>query len=377
MRHPAKRCTYDDTLLVTVLVLVIAGLVLLTSISAYNGNVKFHDSFYYLKKQGFATGLGLVGMAVVSRIDYHRWIPLAVPGYLLSILLGVAVLLFGEEYNGSKRWLSLGPVSFQPSEFAKVAVIVFLSWLIEKNIKKMGKFKSIVLTMLTILPIVGLVGASNLSTAIIILGIGAVMIFTASPKYLQFFWMIAGGAGFMTIFLALESYRLERIAIWRNPEKYEKGYQTLQGLYAIGSGGLFGRGLGNSVQKLGFLPEAQNDMIFSIICEELGLVGAGILIGVFLILIWRFFVIAAKAEDLTGALIATGAMAHMMIQIILNIAVVTNSIPNTGITLPFISYGGTSVIFLLLEMGLVLSVSGYSGRNQKKEMRPENGAGER
>ena len=377
MRHPAKRCTYDDTLLVTVLVLVIAGLVLLTSISAYNGNVKFHDSFYYLKKQGFATGLGLVGMAVVSRIDYHRWIPLAVPGYLLSILLGVAVLLFGEEYNGSKRWLSLGPVSFQPSEFAKVAVIVFLSWLIEKNIKKMGKFKSIVLTMLTILPIVGLVGASNLSTAIIILGIGAVMIFTASPKYLQFFWMIAGGAGFMTIFLALESYRLERIAIWRNPEKYEKGYQTLQGLSAIGSGGLFGRGLGNSVQKLGFLPEAQNDMIFSIICEELGLVGAGILIGVFLILIWRFFVIAAKAEDLTGALIATGAMAHMMIQIILNIAVVTNSIPNTGITLPFISYGGTSVVFLLLEMGLVLSVSGYSGRNQKKEMRPENGAGER
>ena len=377
MRHPAKRCTYDDTLLVTVLVLVITGLVLLTSISAYNGNVKFHDSFYYLKKQGFATGLGLVGMAVVSRIDYHRWIPLAVPGYLLSILLGVAVLLFGEEYKGSKRWLSLGPVSFQPSEFAKVAVIVFLSWLIEKNIKKMGKFKSIVLTMLTILPIVGLVGASNLSTAIIILGIGAVMIFTASPKYLQFFWMIAGGAGFMTIFLALESYRLERIAIWRNPEKYEKGYQTLQGLYAIGSGGLFGRGLGNSVQKLGFLPEAQNDMIFSIICEELGLVGAGILIGVFLILIWRFFVIAAKAEDLTGALIATGAMAHMMIQIILNIAVVTNSIPNTGITLPFISYGGTSVVFLLLEMGLVLSVSGYSGRNQKKEMRPENGAGER
>ena len=377
MRHPAKRCTYDDTLLVTVLVLVIAGLVLLTSISAYNGDVKFHDSFYYLKKQGFATGLGLVGMAVVSRIDYHRWIPLAVPGYLLSILLGVAVLLFGEEYNGSKRWLSLGPVSFQPSEFAKVAVIVFLSWLIEKNIKKMGKFKSIVLTMLTILPIVGLVGASNLSTAIIILGIGAVLIFTASPKYLQFFWMIAGGAGFMTIFLALESYRLERIAIWRNPEKYEKGYQTLQGLYAIGSGGLFGRGLGNSVQKLGFLPEAQNDMIFSIICEELGLVGAGILIGVFLILIWRFFVIAAKAEDLTGALIATGAMAHMMIQIILNIAVVTNSIPNTGITLPFISYGGTSVVFLLLEMGLVLSVSGYSGRNQKKEMRPENGAGER
>ena len=161
----------------------------------------------------------------------------------------------------------------------------------------------------------------------------------------------------MAIFLSLESYRLERLQIWRHPENYEKGYQTLQGLYAIGSGGLFGKGFGSSIQKLGFVPEAQNDMIFSIICEELGLVGAGILIGVFLILIWRFFVIAAKAEDLTGALIATGAMAHMMIQIILNIAVVTNSIPNTGITLPFISYGGTSVLFLLGEMGLALNVS--------------------
>ena len=165
------------------------------------------------------------------------------------------------------------------------------------------------------------------------------------------------GMGFMGVFLALESYRLERIAIWRNPEDYEKGYQTLQGLYAIGSGGLFGRGLGNSVQKLGFLPEAQNDMIFSIICEELGLAGASVIVLLFLVLIWRFFVIATKAKDLLGALIASGAMAHMMIQVILNIAVVTNTIPNTGITLPFISYGGTSVVFLLLEMGLVLSVS--------------------
>ena len=202
-----------------------------------------------------------------------------------------------------------------------------------------------------------MVGASNLSTAIIILGIAVVLIFVASPKYIQFIWMGILGIGFMAIFLALESYRLERLAIWRNPEQYEKGYQTLQGLYAIGSGGLFGRGIGQSVQKLGFLPEAQNDMIFSIICEELGLFGAGMIIILFLILIWRFFIIAINAKDLLGALIVTGAMAHMMIQVILNIAVVTNSIPNTGITLPFISYGGTSVLFLLLEMGLVLSVS--------------------
>mgnify|MGYP005789615353 FL=1 len=357
MKRSGKKRTFDDMLLVTVLILVGIGLVVLYSTSAYNGRVKFHDSLYYLKKQGFATALGLAGMAVVARIDYHRWIPLAVPAYIGALVLSVAVMLFGDEYNGSRRWLSLGPFSFQPSEYAKVAVIFFLAWLVSRNVKQMGKFRTLVKMMLPVVPVVALVGASNLSTAVIILGIAAVLIFAASPKYSQFVWMGAAAVAFLAIFLALESYRLERLAVWRNPEKYEKGYQTLQGLYAIGSGGLFGRGLGESVQKLGFLPEAQNDMIFSIICEELGLVGASTIILLFLILIWRFFVIATRARDLLGALIAAGALAHMMIQVILNIAVVTNTIPNTGITLPFISYGGTSVVFLLLEMGLVLSVS--------------------
>ena len=357
MERSKKKTRYDETLIVVILILAAIGLVLLYSTSAYNGRVKFQDSLYYLKKQGFATVLGLLGMAFIAQIDYHRWIPLYIPGYLTAIALSVAVILFGDEYNGSKRWLSLGPLSFQPSEFAKVAVILFLAWLVSKNVKKMHKFRTLILMMLPVLPIVGLVGASNLSTAIIILGIAVVLIFVASPKYSQFIWMASVGIAFMGVFLAMESYRLERIAIWQHPEQYEKGYQTLQGLYAIGSGGLFGRGLGNSVQKLGFLPEAQNDMIFSIICEELGLVGAGIIILLFLILIWRLFVTASKAPDLLGALIASGAMAHMMIQVILNIAVVTNTIPNTGITLPFISYGGTSVMFLLLEMGLVLNVS--------------------
>ena len=358
MERSNKKRHYDETLLTVVIVLVAIGLVMLYSTSSYNGEVKFHDPFYYLKKQGFATFIGFLGMVIVSRVDYHRWAVLAIPGYLAAIALSVAVMLFGDEYNGSKRWLSLGPVSFQPSEFAKVAVILFLACLVTRYVKQMGKFRTLVLMMLPVLPIVALVGASNLSTDIIILGIAVVLIFVASPKYSQFIWMATAGIAFMAVFLAMESYRLERLAIWRNPEQYEKGYQTLQGLYAIGSGGLFGRGLGNSVQKLGFLPEAQNDMIFSIICEELGLVGAGIIIFLFFLLIWRFFVIATKAPDLLGALIASGAMAHMMIQVILNIAVVTNSIPNTGITLPFISYGGTSVVFLLLEMGLVLSVSG-------------------
>ncbi len=355
----SKNRKFDYTLLTALFLLVITGLVILYSTSAYNGDVKFHDSFYYLKKQVFATLLGIAGMFVVANMDYHVWRHFAVLGYLTAILLSVAVLFIGDEINGSKRWLSLGPLSFQPSEFAKVALILFLAQMVTRNVRDIGKMRTMLKIMLMILPVVGLVGASNLSTAIIILGIGVILIFVASPKYGQFIFMGLLGVGFMAVFLALESYRLERLAIWRNPEAYEKGYQTLQGLYAIGSGGLFGRGLGESIQKLGFVPEAQNDMIFSIICEEIGLFGAGFVLILFLILIWRFFVIATHAADLFGALIATGAMGHMMIQVILNIAVVTNTIPNTGITLPFISYGGTSVMFLLVEMGLVLSVSSW------------------
>ena len=340
MTRMAARGRYDYTLLTVLGILVLSGLIILYSTSAYNGEVKFCDSSYYLKKQVFATGLGFLAMFFTAQLDYHR-------------LKNIAWLC----YLGSKRWLALGPLSFQPSEFAKVAVILFLASYVTSNVKKMYRMRTLIKVMIVVLPIVGLVGASNLSTAIIILSIAVVLIFVASPKYGQFIFLGAAGAGFMGIFLALESYRLERLAVWKNPEAYEKGYQTLQGLYAIGSGGLFGRGLGQSIQKLGFVPEAQNDMIFSIICEELGLFGACFILMLFLLLIWRFFVIATQAKDLFGALIASGAMAHMMIQVILNIAVVTNTIPNTGITLPFISYGGTSVVFLLVEMGLVLSVS--------------------
>lgn len=357
MAKPKKKKAFDYGLLLVVMILIVVGLVVLYSTSSYNGRVKFQDEFYYLKKQVFATTLGILCMYIVARIDYHVWQKYAVFLYVVSLILSLAVLFFGDEYNGSKRWLSFGPLSFQPSEFAKLAVILFLAKLIVQCDKKMKKMKTLLLVMLSILPIVGLVGTNNLSTAIIILGIGVVLVFVASPLYAQFVWLGVSGIGFLAIFLALESYRLERLAIWRNPELYEKGYQTMQGLYAIGSGGLFGRGSGESIQKLGFVPEAQNDMIFAIVCEEWGLIGAALLILLFFYLIWRFFLIAIRAKDLFGTLIATGAMAHMMIQVILNIAVVTNTIPNTGITLPFVSYGGTSVLFLLTEIGLVLNVS--------------------
>ena len=324
MTRMAARGRYDYTLLTVLGILVLSGLIILYSTSAYNGEVKFCDSSYYLKKQVFATCLGFLAMFFTAQLDYHRLKNIAWLCYLVALLLSIAVIFVGREYNGSKRWLALGPLSFQPSEFAKVAVILFLASYVTRNVKKMYRMRTLIKVMIVVLPIVGLVGASNLSTAIIILSIAVVLIFVASPKYGQFVFLGAAGAGFMGIFLALESYRLERLAVWKNPEAYEKGYQTLQGLYAIGSGGLF---------------------------------GACFILMLFLLLIWRFFVIATQAKDLFGALIASGAMAHMMIQVILNIAVVTNTIPNTGITLPFISYGGTSVVFLLVEMGLVLSVS--------------------
>ena len=348
----------DMTMLVLVVLLAVFGLTVLGSASEYNGRVRFGDSAYYFKKQLFATALGLGAMYVVSIMDYHFFVRLAPALYLLSMALSTAVLLFGQEINGSRRWLNLGPLSFQPSEFAKVAVILFLTWQIERVDNTEG-FWFMCRIMFTLLPIVGLVGSNNLSTAIIILGIGVILIFVSNPRYMQFIGLAAAGVSFIAVFLAAESYRLERLAIWRNPEKYEKGFQTIQGLYAIGSGGIFGRGLGSSLQKLGFVPEAQNDMIFSVICEELGLGGAVLLMLVFGLLLWRLCVNAMHGADLAGMLICGGIMGHLAIQVILNIAVVTNTIPNTGITLPFISYGGTSVVFLLGEMGLALGVSSH------------------
>ena len=347
----------DYGLCLVVLILAGFGLVVLYSTSAWNGQVKFADPAYYLKKQLLATSLGLAAMYAVSCIDFRKWKNLAVPGYLISLVLQAAVLFFGDEYNGSKRWLSIGPLSFQPSEFAKVAVIVLLARVISDRGKKIVTLWQMLGVMLPTLPLVGLVGTNNLSTAIIIMGIAVILIFVASPGYLRFVFIGAGGAGFLAVFLSLESYRLERLAIWRHPEAYEKGYQTMQGLYAIGSGGLFGVGFGGSLQKLGFVPEAQNDMIFSIVCEEFGLVGAVLLMLLFVLLVWRLYSIALHVQDLFGCLVVTGIMGHILIQVILNIAVVTNTIPNTGITLPFVSYGGTSVLFLLSEMGLALNIS--------------------
>ncbi len=354
---------FDYSLLFIIIFLICFGLVMLYSTSAYDAQETFEDPAHYLKRQGMAFGMGLIGMFIISRIDYRRWRNMGNFAYLLSSVLCILVLIpgIGIVHNNSRRWLGIPNSSFefQPSEFAKLAVIMFLASLICRFPRKMNKFSAVLRVMVFILPLFAVIAVNNLSTAIIVMGIGVAMLFVASPKYWQF--LAIGGVGILGIalFLVLPSagYRGERVEMWLHPENFEKGYQTLQGLYAIGSGGLFGKGLGNSMQKLGFVPEAPNDMIFSIICEELGLFGAICVILLFLLLMWRLMIIANNARDLYGALVVTGILAHIAIQVILNIAVVTNSIPNTGVTLPFFSYGGTSVVFLMAEMGLALSVS--------------------
>lgn len=359
----------DYTLLFIVLFLLGFGLIMLYSVSSYEANLDFGDSAYYLKKQLFATAVGLVAMIVVAGFPYHFWERFAVLGYVVAAVLILLVLTpLGIEVNGARRWLNLG-ISLQPAEVAKLAMILFLASMVCKMGRSVRTGRGFITMMLVPLPICALVYfiTNNLSSAIIILGIAVLMVFVASPDYKKFVLIALAGisACALLIYFIVNApegdgmgFRSARILAWLDPEAYAsgKGFQTLQALYAIGSGGIWGKGLGQSMQKLGFLPEAQNDMIFSIICEELGLFGAAAVIILFVLLIWRFMVIASNAPDLFGAMLVVGVMGHIAIQVILNIAVVTNTIPNTGISLPFISYGGSSVVFLLIEIGLVLSV---------------------
>ena len=289
--------------------------------------------------------------------------------YVRSYVLMILVSIIGREVNGKKRWLGVGPFSFQPTEFAKLALILFLTVHIVNKGKEINKIKGVLIAFAVDIPIAGLVAKNNLSSGIIVGSLVFVMTFVMSKLY--WFHLLLGGLAVCAVIGAvplahlllnmniLQPYQLSRILVWQNPADYPQdgGFQVLQGLYAIGSGGIMGKGLGESIQKMGFVPEAQNDMIFAIICEELGLFGAVSLILVFMFMIYRFVVIANSAPDLYGACLVTGVMAQIAVQVILNIAVVTNTIPNTGITLPFVSYGGTSVLFLMVEIGLVLSVA--------------------
>lgn len=374
-RGPEKKLRarrfYDYSLLFAVIFLTVFGLVMIYSSSSYSAQLRYGDAGYFMKRQGYIALAGFLVMLLISKINYHFFAKFALLSYFLSYVLMFMVMFtpLGIEMNGKKRWLKLGPVQFQPTELVKIALILLLAVVITEMGVQVNKIKALGVIAALTLPIAGLVAKNNLSSGIIILGIAFVMSYVACKLQWPFVACVAAAGSVMAfagpIATVLErigllhSYQLSRIHVWLDPEAYSQdgGYQVLQGLYAIGSGGLVGKGLGESIQKLGFVPEAQNDMVFSIICEELGIFGAVSVILIFLFMIYRFMLIASNAPDLFGAMLVIGVMGHIAIQVILNIAVVTNTIPNTGITLPFISYGGTSVMFLMMEMGMVLSVS--------------------
>jgi len=382
VKKRTARRFYDYNLLAVVIILICFGLVMLYSASSYESTSLFGDDMYYLKRQALISVGAVVLALIVSRFDYAIFLKVSIPIYLLSLAL-MAMVRFtplGVTVFGARRWLNIMGLQFQPSEIAKIAVIILLARMIVGLGSEFYRFSGVV----KVLAVGGAAAfatyffTDNLSTALIIMGISVFMVFIAHPKtrifVILFIILVVAGIA-LVLFLdniasSSSSFRLRRIQVWRNPEKYSAsgGYQVLQGLYAIGSGGFFGKGLGNSTQKLATIPEAQNDMIFTIICEELGIFGAIIVLLLFAYLIYRLFWIAQNAPNLQGTLIASGVMIHISLQVILNICVVLNVIPTTGVTLPFVSYGGTSVFFLMIEIGMALSVSGQIDNPSRREL---------
>lgn len=361
---------FDYSLLAVLIFLVCFGLVMLYSTSAYSALVNYSDSMYYFKRQILFCIVGFIGMYMVSRIDYHYYIKWARGIYFVAVVLMALVQTpLGIEVNGAKRWIQLPfGQQLQPAEITKIAVILFIPVLICQLGREIRTLKGMGQVFLWGLVAAGCVFilTENLSTAVIVMGITCVMIFVVHPQTRPF--IAAASAGLVLILVGVQildamlstsgNFRLRRILVWLNPEEYasEGGYQVMQGLYAIGSGGFFGKGLGNSAQKM-VIPEVQNDMILSIICEELGVFGAIIVLVLFGLLLFRLMFIAQNAPDVYSSLVVTGIFTHIALQVLLNVMVVINLIPTTGITLPFISYGGTSILFLMAEMGIALGIS--------------------
>ncbi len=369
----AKGQYFDFDMLLVIVFLMCFGLVMLYSASAYEAqvDVQLQDDMYYFSKQALIGAAGFVVMFIVSRIDYHIYGAFAVEIYVVSMILMALVRTpLGVTLNGARRWIGLpGNLTLQPAEITKIAVILFISY----ELCRLGKKAYKMAGMVRIL-VFGAIAAGgvlfltdNLSTAIIVMAITCILIFVIHPKTRPFLIIIGVAVAAAAVLIAVlaataansDNFRIQRIISWLNPEATADSgsFQVLQGLYAIGSGGFFGKGLGNSTQKLGAIPEAQNDMILVVICEELGVFGAIIIFVLFGLLLYRLMFIAKNAPDLYGSLIATGIFAHIALQVVFNVAVVTGLLPTTGITLPFISYGGTAILFLMAEMGIALGIS--------------------
>lgn len=361
----ARQPCFDVPFLIILLSLLSYGLMMLYSAGYAVALYRRGDAFTYIRPQLLFAALGVLAMYAASRLDYHIWHRLAWPVMGVALVL-LAVVLFMPEYNGCKRWIVLpGLGTLQPSEIAKFAVVLVFSHIISLNHDRMKSFSTGVLPFGLILGVVTVLMLlePHLSGTLLILSIGAVLMFVGGTG-LKWFG-IAGALGLSAIAAAvvllpeLVPYATDRLASWRDPfaDPLGEGHQTIQSLYAIASGGLAGLGLGNSRQKYLYVPEPQNDFIFAILCEELGFLGAALAVLLFLLLLLRGMFVALHARDKFGALLVVGFVVQVVLQAVLNIAVVTNTIPNTGISLPFFSSGGTSLMMLLGEMGIVLSVS--------------------
>ena len=370
-KRTAREQYFDFDLLLVIIFLMCFGLVMLYSVSAYEAQADLGDDMYYFSKQALIGAAGFVVMFIVSKIDYHVYGAFAFEIYIFAmIMMALVKTPLGIELNGARRWIGLpGNLTLQPAEITKIAVILFISY----ELCRLGRKAYTMEGMIRVFAFGAVASGGvlfltdNLSTAIIVMAITCILIFIVHPKTKPFLAIIGVGAAAAAIGIFIlsvtavnsDNFRLRRIISWLNPEATADSgsFQVMQGLYAIGSGGFFGKGLGNSTQKLGVIPEAQNDMILVVICEELGVFGAIIILVLFGLLLYRLMFIAKNAPDLYGSLIATGIFAHIALQVVLNIAVVTGMLPTTGITLPFISYGGTAVMFLLAEMGIALGIS--------------------
>ena len=368
----------DKILILLVFMILAFGVIMVYSASHYHAMNMNGNPFHFVRRQGLFAVIGGVALIIIAYIFNYRFLSnmkLAGAFYLISIVLSLSLFVIGTETKGATRWIELpGGITFQPSEIVKIAVIIFLSAYIVKNRARMHQFTYVVKAFLLVVVPAGIIAVENLSSAIVVFLIGGLILFVSTPRV--WYYVVGLGLGVVAVIYAytlatsttmadpdpnpfLRQYRLERIRVWQDPfiDPTGSGYQPIQSLYAIGSGGVFGKGLGQGVQKLGFLPEPHNDIIFAVICEELGLVGAAFLLLAYTLLVIRGLGIAAHADDYFGALVATGISGMVGVQALINVAVNTNTIPTTGMQLPLISYGGTALLILLGCLGILANIS--------------------
>jgi len=357
---------FDFWLFITVLILLSMGLIMLFSASAPTAENDYDDIYYFIGKQLRFAVIGVVAMLLAANYDYHKYgrkTVLALMGASIVLLILVLIPGIGNEINGSWRWIYIG-FAFQPSEMAKLALILFLSYYLSKRKKPL---ESLFGDLMPYLFVVGLIAVLllleiHLSQTIIMISLSIIILFVAGAKIKHFLILAAPVCAVLVAVISFTDYMAPRINSFLNPwsSPLDEGYQTIQSLYAIGSGGLFGRGLGQSMQKYLYLPFSYNDYIFAVLAEELGFVGVIAILLLFMIFIWRGIKIAVHAPDVYGSLIATGVTGLIAVQSLFNVAVVTNTVPPTGVSLPFFSSGGTSLVFFMVEVGILLNISRYS-----------------